>query len=178
MLKQSLLASITSSNGGQVALHGKENSSTTSGVESSSKNSSSNGHESNECKLSLENSTPLGSPVAASSNNSNSYVIKINELKNNLFILDIELKNERKKLSVEKEIKAKLVLELKKRFQVEKEAALKAQEARLNAEKLYEVNKIKEDIDMEKRDEYYQTQKSFDSELINLQLKLREKSEK
>ena len=174
-LKQTLLSSISN-----VVTSGvKENSSTTSGVESSCKNSTSNGNESNDCKHSTNENTPsVNSPNNNDANDVNSFVVKINELKNSIFILEIELKNERKKLSVEKELKSKLVVELKKRFQVEKEAALKAQEAKLNAEKLYELNKVKDEIDLEKRDEYYQNQKTFDDELISLQLKLREKSEK
>ena len=174
-LKQSLLASIANT-----GVNNKESSSTTSGIESSSKNSTANGNESNDCKLSIENNSSLNSPnnINNNNNNMNNYILKINELKNSIFVLEIELKNERKKLNVEKDLKEKLVVELKKRFQVEKEAALKAQEARLNAEKLFELNKVKDDIDLEKRDEYYQNQKTFDTELINLQLKLREKSEK
>jgi hypothetical protein len=173
-LKQNLLASITNS-----GISNKESSSTTSGIESSSKNSTANGNESNECKISIENNSSFNSPNNNCNNrNINNYVLKINELKNSIFVLEIELKNERKKLNVEKDLKEKLVVELKKRFHVEKEAALKAQEAKLNAEKLLELNKVKDEIDLEKRDEYYQNQKTFDTELINLQIKLREKSEK
>ena len=105
-------------------------------------------------------------------------VHKVNELKNRLFITEIELSNERKKLSQEKELKKKLVAQLKIRHETEKAAALKALEAKLNAEKLYELNKLKEMFEFEKREEVDYNQKSFDSELLNLKLKLRDKSEK
>jgi hypothetical protein len=108
----------------------------------------------------------------------NNYVTKINELKNRLFVMEIELSNERKKLCVEKEAKAKSVCELKGRFETEKEAALMALEARLNAEKLIEINKLKETIEGEKRDEMEMISKSFDAEMMSLKLKLRDRSER
>ena len=154
IMKKSLLASIGNS---------KSNSSaTTSGVETGSKNSSNS-------DAILGNADHLA--LEAQSH-------KVNELKNRLFITEIELSNERKKLSQEKELKKKLVAQLKIRHETEKAAALKALEAKLNAEKLYELNKLKEMFEFEKREEVDYNQKSFDSELLNLKLKLRDKSEK
>lgn len=92
--------------------------------------------------------------------------------------MELELDNQGKKLAQEKDLKRKLVTELKTRYETEKHAALKALDAKLNAEKLFELNKLKEQIDVEKRDESDLNQRSFDCELLNLKLKLREKSEK
>jgi len=92
--------------------------------------------------------------------------------------MEIELDNEKKKLAMEKEMKTKLLGELKTRYDTEKTAALKALEAKLNAEKLYELNKLRETFEVEKRDELDCTQKSFDSEVMSLKLKLRDKTDK
>jgi hypothetical protein len=106
------------------------------------------------------------------------FLEKINELKNRLFIMEVELKNEKKKLNLEKEVKSKLLFEMKNRYESEKQAALQALEAKLNAEKLIELNKLKDAHEAEKREEFDLSQKSFDSELLNLKVKMREKSEK
>jgi hypothetical protein len=106
------------------------------------------------------------------------FLNKINELKNRLFVMEVELKNEKKKLSLEKDVKSKLLLEMKNRYECEKQAALQALEAKLNAEKLLELNKLKEAYETEKREEFDMSQKSFDNELLNLKVKIREKSEK
>jgi hypothetical protein len=92
--------------------------------------------------------------------------------------MEIELDNEKKKLAFEKEMKTKLMGELKLRYETEKTAALRALEAKLNADKLYELNKLKETFESDKRDEIDSTQKSFDSEMMSLKLKLRDKTEK
>lgn len=127
---------------------------------------------------SKEDSKQTSSSLNSNTNESNSsYITKINELKNKLFVLEIELDSEKKKLCFEKEHKNQLINELKLRYETEKMAALKALEAKLNADKLYEINKVKEMVDMQKREQIDQTQKSFDTELINLKLKLRDKAE-
>jgi hypothetical protein len=92
--------------------------------------------------------------------------------------MEIELSNEKKKLNIEKENTTKSVCELKTRYETEKEAALMALEAKLNAEKLTEINQLKEKIELEKRDEIEIMSKSFDSEFMNLKLRLREKTER
>jgi hypothetical protein len=103
---------------------------------------------------------------------------KYQELKNRLFILEIELDNERKTVFHEKEIKLKAISELKTRFEIEKKAALRALEAKLNAEKLEEFNKYKENAEIEKSNEIDYLIKANETELINFKMKLREKSEK
>lgn len=102
----------------------------------------------------------------------------VKKLKNQIFILEFELENQTKKLYSEKELKQKQIDQLKSRYETETNAALKALEAKLNAEKLLELNKLKENIDFENRDETDQYQKKLDCDLLSLKLKLREKSEK
>lgn len=168
-MKQALLASIANSS--------KEGSSTTSGIETASKTSGFNTTTNNldgSKRANLKNTDAS----SCANNAANNYVTKINELKNRLFVLEIELNSEKKKLSQEKEHKQKLVNELKSRHETEKLAALKALEAKLNAEKVYELNKLKETVDSEKREEIDSTHKTFDSEILNLKLKLRDKAEK
>ena len=67
---------------------------------------------------------------------------------------------------------------MKNRYEAERTAALKALEAKLNAEKLYELNKLKEIYDQKKREEIDSKQKAIENQILNLKLKLREKSEK
>lgn len=92
--------------------------------------------------------------------------------------MELQLDSHAQKLAKEKELKRKLVTELKNRYETEKYAALKALDAKLNAEKLFELNKLKEQIEVEKHDESDLHQRSFDSELLSIKLKLREKVEK
>ena len=68
--------------------------------------------------------------------------------------------------------------QLKTRHETEKNAALTALEAKLNSEKLLELNKLKESIDFERGAETDQYQKKLDCDLLNLKLKMREKSDK
>ncbi len=192
-MKQNLLASLTipnvqssqldANNSSQNSNHHNQitsNSSTTSGVELSSKNSTNgvliDGESSENINLRNENEDYPGL------NNDETEEVQpglnLNELKNRVFILELELDAQTKKLTKEKDSKRKLVSELKARYETEKYAALKALDAKLNAEKLFELNKLREQIDSEKCDENDLHQKSFDSEMLNLKLKLREKSEK
>ena len=191
IMKQNLLASLSiplnSNHDANNSGHSQtnqviSNSSTTSGIELSSKNStngvnSANGDGSSENITKMDmNHTVKNSGDSDETENRKSSTI--NELKNRIFIMELELDNQGKKLAQEKELKRKLVTELKTRHETEKHAALKALDAKLNAEKLFELNKLKEQIDVEKRDESDLHQRSFDCELLNLKLKLREKSEK
>ncbi len=104
--------------------------------------------------------------------------VKYHDLKNRLYMIEIELDNERKKLTNEKETKAKTIADLKTRFEFEKKAALKALEAKLSAEKLEEFNKHKEQAETDKNNEIDYIIKKNETDLFNLKLKLREKSEK
>lgn len=104
--------------------------------------------------------------------------IKYHDLKNRLYMMEIELENERKKVNHEKENKAKTIADLKTRFEFEKKAALKALEAKLSAEKLEEFNKYKETAETEKANEIDYIIKKNETDLFNVKLKLREKSEK
>jgi hypothetical protein len=147
-------------------------SSTTSGIDTSCKNS---------CNTNTDSASkakPMTIDQTTETMVSTVYIQKINELKNRLFVMEIELDNEKKKLGMEKEMKTKLLSELKLRYETEKMAALKALEAKLNAEKLYELNKLKELIESERREEIDCTQKTFDSEVMSLKLKLRDKTDK
>jgi hypothetical protein len=109
---------------------------------------------------------------------SNSNPNKLADLKNQLYMLEIELDSERRKLNLEKELKAKLVEQLKLRYESEKQAALNALEAKLNSERLIEFNKIKESFEAEKKELTEAIQRSLDSEVITLKLMLKEKTEK
>ena len=107
-----------------------------------------------------------------------SLTVKYHDLKNRLYMIEIELDNERKKLNNEKETKAKTIADLKTRFEFEKKAALKALEAKLSAEKLEEFNKYKESAETDRNNEIDYINKKNETDLFNLKLKLREKSEK
>ena len=129
----------------------------------------------------IENETVTKTVKQQSSNNRSSpqsSKTKYHDLNNSLYLLEIELENERKKVNHEKEAKAKAIADLKTRFEFEKKAALKALEAKLTVEKLEEFNKYKENAEIEKNNEIDFIFKTNETELKNLKLKLREKSEK
>lgn len=145
-------------------------SSTTSGIESNSKNSNYENEATNREVKSDVVDTYTTESISSS--------FELNELKNRLFIAEADLSNERKKLNQEKDLKKFIQFELKSRYEAEKAAALKALEAKLNAEKLLELNKLKEMYEQQKRDEFDAKQKVLENQILNLKFKLREKSEK
>jgi len=181
IMKQNLLASLTvpnvqstqldANNSGHSNHHNQitSNSSTTSGVELSSKNSTNDV---------LADGSSENIHIKNDNEEESRPNLGVNELKNRVFILELELDAQTKKLAKEKDSKRKLVTELKNRYETEKYAALKALDAKLNAEKLFELNKLREEIDSEKCDENDLHQRSFDCEMLNLKLKLREKADK
>ena len=74
----------------------------------------------------------------------------ISEYRNKIYMLEIELDNERKKTIMEKDLRTKTVQELKMRFDTEKNAILNATEARFQVDKLEELNKLKENLELDK----------------------------
>ena len=160
-------------NGRQKSSRSNNNtSSTTSGVESNSKNSNPYDNEA----TNKESRSDIGTTDSAASAISSS--MEINDLKNRLFIAETDLSNERKKLNQEKDLKKYITFEMKSRYEAEKSAALKALEAKLNAEKIQEINKLKETYELNKRDQIESKQKNMENQVLNLKVKLREKSEK
>ena len=160
-------------NGRQKSSRSNNNtSSTTSGVESNSKNSNPYDNEA----TNKESRSDIGTTDSAASAISSS--MEINDLKNRLFIAETDLNNERKKLNQEKDLKKYITFELKSRYEAEKSAALNALETKLNAEKILEINKLKETFELNKRDQIESKQKNIENQMLNLKVKLREKSEK
>lgn len=111
-------------------------------------------------------------------NREESSMKRISDLEDRISVLESELNRERKKLIVEREEKYELVNEIKMRYENEKAAALKALEAKLNTNKLFEANELRESLETETRHQIEQNKKYFESELANLKTKLQEKNER
>lgn len=107
-----------------------------------------------------------------------SSIKRTSDLENRIAMLESELIRERKKLNVEREEKYELVNEIKMRYENEKAAALKALEAKLNTNKLFELNKLRESLETQTRDDIEKNKKYFENELASFKVKLHEKNER
>ncbi len=102
----------------------------------------------------------------------------LNDFRNKIYMLEIELDNERKKTATEKELRSKALHEVKTRFESEKTAALKALEARIQVEKLEELNRLKECLETEKNKEIEALYANKDQDVFGMRVRLKEKSER